>query len=206
MITNPADYFTSGCGRCAHFDTPLCKVHIWQKELNLLRSIALECGLVEEAKWGHPVYTFENHNVVMIGAFKDNCVLSFFKGALLSDEQGILTLPGENSQVARVVRFTDLQKVVELKDDLTSYIYEAIEIEKAGLKPTVKSIEEYPIPEEFQQKMAESPALKSAFEKLTPGRQKGYLLHFSQPKQAQTRISRIEKCAPKILQGKGFYD
>lgn len=205
MITKVDDYFLSGCGRCPLFDTPQCKVHTWQKELAKLRLLILDCGLTEEAKWGHPVYSYGKSNIVMLGAFNDNTVLSFFKGALLQDSEGILSKPGENSQAARVVRFTDVQQVIALEAILKSYIYEAVEVEQAGLKVEFKKNPE-PIPEEFQRKLDEIPALKTAFEALTPGRQRGYILHFSQPKQSKTRESRIEKCMQQILDGKGMND
>lgn len=206
MITNPADFFASGCGRCPKFDTPNCKVQKWRPELAKLRAILLDCGLTEEAKWGHPVYTFQKRNVAMLGAFNDDCVLSFFKGSLLQDEAGILVFAGENSQVAKIARFTDLATILRLEDTLKACLFEAIEIEKAGLKPVTKTISEYDIPAELQQKMVENPALEAAFRALTPGRQRGYLIHFSQPKQAKTREARIEKCLPLIFAGKGMQD
>lgn len=178
----------------------------WQAELEQLREILLDCGLTEELKWEQPCYTFEKNNIAIIGELKDCCILSFFKGALLNDAKGILTKPGENTQAGRVIRFTDIQKIVELQSVLEAYIYEAVEIEKAGLKVDFKSISEHTIPEEFQNKLNENLNLKTAFEALTPGRQRAYLLHFSQPKQSKTRESRIEKCAPQILDGKGLYD
>ncbi|MDX2069557.1 MAG: YdeI/OmpD-associated family protein [Haliscomenobacter sp.] len=206
MITNPSDFFASGCGRCSKFDTSDCKVQRWRSELAQLRSILLDCGLTEEAKWGHPVYTFQKSNVVMLGAFNEDCMLSFFKGSLLHDEAGILVFAGENSQVAKIVRFTDLATILRLEDTLKAYIFEAIEVEKAGVKPSLKKIEEYTVPEEFQQKLDENPDLQVAFRALTPGRQRGYLIHFSQPKQAKTRVARIEKCLPLIFAGRGLMD
>ncbi len=199
-------YFTAGCGRCPLGNTPECKVHNWQAELEKLREIILDCGLDEELKWGVPVYTFEKNNILLIGAFKDNCVLSFFKGALLKDAQNILKKPGENTQAGRVIRFTDVREVAKLESVLKAFIYEAVEVEKAGLKVPLKKTSEFIIPEEFQDKLDEIPSLKPAFEALTPGRQRGYILYFSQPKQSQTRASRIEKCMPRILIGKGLND
>jgi len=199
-------YFTAGCGRCPLMNTPQCKVNNWQEELKLLREIVLDCELDEELKWGVPVYTFEKNNIVLIGAFNENCVLSFFKGALLKDAAGILKKPGENTQAGRVVRFTDVQKIIELEDVLKTYIYEAVEVEKAGLKVAFKKTSEFPIPEEFQNKLDEDSALKTAFNLLTPGRQRGYILYFSQPKQSKTRTARVEKCLPQILIGKGLND
>ncbi|MCL4107398.1 UNVERIFIED_CONTAM: hypothetical protein GTU68_067309 [Idotea baltica] len=189
--------------RCPLGGTPECKVHNWDKELELLRAIVLDCGLNEELKWGVPAYTYKGANVIVIGAFVDNCVLSFFKGALLNDEKGILTKPGENTQAARVVRFTKHQEIVDLESALKEYIYEAIEVEKAGLKVEFKKNPE-PMPEELLDKLNESAEFKKAFEALTPGRQRGYILHFSQPKQSKTRVSRIEKSIERVFAGKGY--
>ncbi len=199
-------YFTDGCGRCKLFATPECKVHIWTEELAKLRRITLECGLDEELKWSHPVYTFEKNNIILLGAFNDNCVVSFFKGALLKDAAGILTKQGENTQSARVIRFTEVQKIVELESVLKEYIYEAVEVEKSGLKVELKKTSEYEMPAEFRSKLAENPQLKTAFKALTPGRQRAYILHFSQPKQSKTRQSRVEKYLPQIFSGKGLND
>lgn len=199
-------FFTAGCGRCPKGGTPECKVHNWTEELKKLRMIVLDCGLTEELKWGVPCYTFQGGNVVVIGALNNSCTLGFFKGALLHDANGILTKPGENTQAARVFAFTHIRELIENETILKAYIYEAVEIEKAGLKMEFKKVEEYEVPAELQQKLAEAPAFKAAFEALTPGRQKGYILHFAQPKQAKTRVARIEKCMPKIFQGKGLND
>ncbi len=199
-------YFTAGCGRCHLVNTPECKVHNWDAELAKLREIVLACGLTEELKWSHPVYTFQQNNIVLIGAFKEKCVISFFKGALLKDAAQILTKPGENSQSDRVIRFTDVQRIIELKSVIRAYIYEAVEVEKAGLKVEFKETKDFALPEELEKKFAEKPELKSAFFALTPGRQRSYILHFSQPKQSATRAARIEKCMPKILIGKGLND
>lgn len=206
MTVQADTYFTEGCGRCALGGTPECKVHTWQKELALLRQIVQACGLDEEAKWGVPCYTYQGKNIVILGAFKDSCIISFFKGTLLQDAQNILTAPGENSQSTRWVKFTNVKDIQRLETTLKEYIYEAIEVEKAGLKVTLKKTSEYPIPDELQQKFEENDAFKTAFEALTPGRQRGYLLHFSQAKQSATRMSRIEKYMPKIFEGKGFQD
>lgn len=197
-------YFTDGCGRCALGGTPDCKVNLWVNELEYLRGLVLDCGLTEELKWGVPCYTFRGSNVVLIGAFKDNCTLSFFKGALLEDAHGILQKPGEQTQSGRVIRFTNVHKIIELEDVLKAYIFEAVEVEKAGLKVETKKPSEDDFPEELLQKMEEMPALKAAFYALTPGRQRGYLLHFSAAKQSKTRESRIEKCLPQIFKGKGM--
>jgi uncharacterized protein YdeI (YjbR/CyaY-like superfamily) len=178
----------------------------WQKELQALRRIILECGLSEEIKWRHPCYTFQDSNVIVLGAFKEYCALTFFKGALLKDAKGILAKPGENTQSARVIRFTHVDEVLKIEDILKSYINEAVEAEKAGLKVKFKKITEHKVPEELQKKLDEMPALKKAFAALTPGRQRAYLLHFSSAKQSKTRESRIEKCMPQILKGKGLDD
>jgi len=199
-------YFAAGCGRCPLTNTPECKVHNWTQELETLREIVLECGLTEELKWGVPCYTFERNNVVIIGAFKEYCALSFFKGVLLKDANGILSKQGENSQAGRIVKITDVGQIVEKESILKGYIREAIEIEKAGLKVEFKDVSEYLIPEELQSKLDEDEAFKNAFNALTPGRQKGYILHFSQPKQSKTREARIEKCLPRIFFGKGLND
>ena len=178
----------------------------WQKELEQLRRIVLSCGLTEELKWGCPCYTFQKSNIVLLHVFKEYCGLLFFKGALLDDAKGILVQQTKNVQSARQARFTNAKEIVRLEPVLKAYIYEAIEVEKAGLKVQLKKTTEYSIPEEFQEKLNRNAALKKAFYALTPGRQRGYLLHFSAPKQSKTRESRIEKCVPEILNGKGLND
>lgn len=178
----------------------------WQEELEQMRTIALECELTEELKWGNPCYMYQNNNVVLIHAFKDYCAFLFFKGALLDDTDGILIQQSENVQAARHIRFTNLQEIIDLKPILKTHIYEAIEIEKAGLKVILKKTSDFPVSEEFQKKLDENPELKQAFEALTPGRQRAYLLHFSQPKQAKTREARVEKHSQNILDGKGLND
>ncbi|MEN2414783.1 YdeI/OmpD-associated family protein [Flavobacterium mesophilum] len=178
----------------------------WQEELKQMRTIALECQLTEELKWGNPCYMYQDSNVVLIHAFKDYCAFLFFKGALLNDTDGILIQQSENVQAARHIRFTNLQEIIDLKPILKAYIYEAIEIEKAGLKVILKKTSDFPVSEEFQKKLDETPELKKAFEALTPGRQRAYLLHFSQPKQAKTREARVEKHRQNILDGKGLND
>jgi uncharacterized protein YdeI (YjbR/CyaY-like superfamily) len=198
-------YLTEGCGRCNLVGTPKCKVHTWNNELVLLRSIILGCGLTEEVKWGSPCYTYNNKNVLMLAALKSYCTISFFKGVLLNDTKNILDKPGENSQHGRLIRFTKDSDLAAMEKTIKQYIKQAIEIEKSGLKvETVPNPE--PIPDEFKQAMDENPDLKTAFFALTPGRQRSWILHFSSAKQAQTRISRIEKYTPKILQGIGFHD
>ena len=178
----------------------------WQEELEQLRTIVLDCGLSEELKWGCPCYTYEKRNIVLIHVFKEYCAYLFFKGALLKDEKGILVQQTENVQAGRQVRFTGVKEIVKLKPVLKAYIYEAIEVEKAGLKVPLKKTTEYTMPEELEKKLAKNKALKTAFYALTPGRQRGYLLHFSQPKQSKTREARIEKSVKQILKGKGLND
>lgn len=182
------------------------KAKQWQEELERLRTIILGCGLTEELKWGCPCYTFEKRNIVLIHVFKEYCALLFFKGALLKDAKGILVQQTKNVQAGRQIRFTNVREVVKLKPVLKSYIDEAIEVEKAGLKVKLKKTSEFDTPEEFQNKLDGVPALKTAFYALTPGRQKAYLLYFSAPKQSKTRESRVEKCTPQILNGKGLDD
>jgi uncharacterized protein YdeI (YjbR/CyaY-like superfamily) len=178
----------------------------WQKELELLRTIVLDCGLTEELKWGSPCYTFQKANIVLLHTFKEYCAVLFFKGALLQDTEGILVQQSGNVQAARQVRFTAVEEIVKLEPILKASVYEAIEVEKAGLKVHLKKTEEFKRPEEFQNKLDAIPALKAAFEALTPGRQRGYLLYFSAPKQSKTRASRVEKCMPQIMNGKGLND
>lgn len=182
------------------------KASEWQSEYRKLRTVILDCGLTEELKWGCPCYTFKASNIVLIHGFKEYCALLFFKGVLLDDPSSILIQQTEHVQAARQVRFTNLQEIVDQEAVLKSYIYEAIEVEKAGLKVKLKKTSEYTIPEEFQQKMYGDSALKAAFEALTPGRQRAYIFYFSQAKQSKTRMSRIEKYMPKILDGKGLND
>ena len=178
----------------------------WQEELEQLRMIALDCGLTEELKWGCPCYAYEKRNIVLIHVFKEYCAYLFFKGALLNDPKGILVQQTENVQAGRQVRFTNVEEIVKLEKVLKAYIYEAIEVEKAGLKVPLKKTTEFAMPEEFKNKLEKNKTLKTAFHALTPGRQRGYLLHFSQPKQSKTRESRIEKSIEQILKGKGLND
>ena len=204
-MTKDADtYFSEGCGRCSLGGTPECKVHAWERELITLRRIALDCGLDEECKWGVPCYTFQGKNIALLSAFKDNCTLSFFKGSLLHDERGVLEFAGENSHVAKLLRFTTLEGILEMEALIKTYLFEAVEVEKAGVK--IQKGPAMEIPEELQRKFNEAPAFREAFEALTPGRQRGYLLHFSAPKQPATRTARIEKCMPLIFEGKGMQD
>jgi len=182
------------------------KAKNWPEEIRKLRTIVLDCGLTEELKWGCPCYTFQKSNVVLIHVFKEYCALLFFKGALLKDTHGILIQQTQHVQAARQIRFTNLREITKWQPILKAHIYEAIEVEKAGLKVILKKTATFDIPEEFQKKLNKNPALKTAFKALTPGRQRAYLLYFSAPKQSKTRESRIEKSIPQILGGKGLND
>ena len=178
----------------------------WQEEYKKLRMIILECELTEELKWGKPCYTFQNNNIVLIHGFKEYCALLFPSGALLKDDRGILIQQTENVQAARQIRFTNIQEINDIESILKTYIQEAIEVEKAGLKMELKKVSEFIIPEELKNKLDEIPDFKTAFEALTPGRQRAYILHFSAPKQSKTRESRVEKYMQQILNGKGLND
>lgn len=205
-LSNPlADkYLLDGCMRCKYGATPQCKVHTWHDELVLLRALIQTSGLTEEIKWGSPVYTRNGKNVISLGVLKDCCVLGFFKGALLSDPHQILEQQG-NIQASRIIRFTDTAKIRLLEKSILEYIREATDIEDQGLKvQTVKNPE--PMPDELLASLEADPELKAAFYALTLGRQRGYIIHFSQPKQAQTRYSRIARHRERILQGLGFHD
>lgn len=182
------------------------KTSKWQPALEQLRRIALDCQLTEELKWGCPCYTFQGNNIVLIHEFKDYCAFLFFKGVLLSNTDGILIQQSKNVQAARQIRFTDVKEVIGQEAILKAHIYEAIEVEKAGLEVKFKKTEEFILAEEFKKKLDELPDLKKAFEALTPGRQRAYMLHFSAPKQSKTRESRVEKSIPQILDGKGLND
>ena len=182
------------------------KAKKWQEEYEQLRTICLDCGLTEELKWGCPCYVFEKKNIVLIHGFKEYCALLFFKGALLNDAKGILIQQTENVQSARQVRFTNVREIVKLKPILKAYIYEAIEVEKVGLKVNYKKTTDFKIPEEFQVKLNKIPALKTAFNALTPGRQRAYIFYFSQAKQSKTREARVERYLKQILKGKGLDD
>jgi uncharacterized protein YdeI (YjbR/CyaY-like superfamily) len=182
------------------------KANKWQKELKKLRAIVLDCPLTEELKWGVPCYTFQKSNIVLIHVFKEYCAILFVKGALLKDAKGILVQQTKNVQAARQIRFTNIRQVAELEPVLKAYIHEAIEVEKAGLKVELKKTADFEVPEELQKKLDKNSALKTAFGALTPGRQRGYILYFAAAKQSKTRESRIEKCTPRILKGKGLND
>lgn len=187
-------------------DLFLDKAKKWQDEMKMLRSIVLSCGLKEDYKWMHPCYTDHERNIVLIHGFKEYCALLFFKGVLLKDKKGILIQQTENVQDRRQIRFTSLAEIVKLQTTIKEYIREAMEVEKAGLKVEFKKTAEFNIPEEFQKSLAKNKRLKKAFEGLTPGRQRGYLLYFSSAKQTKTREDRIKKYLPKILKGKGLDD
>lgn len=187
-------------------DEYLAKTKKWGAELEQLRAIVLDCGLIEEFKWKHPCYTLNQKNIVMLGEFKDFCILSFIKGTLLKDESNLLSSAGENTQSGKWMRFTNVKDIIANEAIIKSYIFEAIEVEKAGLKIEYKAVAEYEIPEELQQKMDSDASFKTAFNSMTPGRQKGYLLHFAQASQSKTRIARIEKYTDRILNGKGITD
>jgi uncharacterized protein YdeI (YjbR/CyaY-like superfamily) len=191
----------------SHVNVFLTKEKKWQEEFKILRKIILECDqLTEELKWGKPCYSFQGSNILIIQGFKEYCALMFCKGALLKDAKGILIKPGENTQAARQARFTNVREILERQSVLKAYIQEAIEAEKAGLKVNYKKSSDFIIPEEFQNQLDKLPALKTAFNALTPGRQRGYILYFSSAKQSKTRELRVEKCRQQILKGKGLDD
>ncbi len=181
------------------------KAKKWVEESEKLREILLECPLTEELKWGEPCYTYQGKNVVLIGAFKEYVSLLFFKGALLSDPKGILVTPGQ-LQAGRQIRFTTVGQIKTMENILKTYIYEAIEVDQAGLKVALKRHSDYVVPEELKRKLEAVPALKASFDALTPGRQRGYMIHIGQPKQSKTREARVEKCMERILEGKGLND
>lgn len=196
-------YLIHGCGRCAYYKTPKCKVHFWSEELIQLRRIVLECGLEEEYKWSQPCYTVNGKNVLVVTAFKDYACISFFKGGLLKDPHGILITPGNNSQAFRQLRHTDSQEIIEQEAIIKEYVRAAVEIEKAGKKVEFKKQPEV-VPEELKLAFKDDPDFKKAFESLTPGRQRGYLIYFNGAKQSATRASRIDKCRTKIIERKGL--
>ncbi|MCB1305247.1 MAG: YdeI/OmpD-associated family protein [Leptospiraceae bacterium] len=198
------DYLEIGCGRCKFGGTPDCKVHSWQAQLKSLRKIALESGLQEEIKWGVPCYTLDGQNVFTVAAFKDYCSVSFFKGALLKDPSSLLTKPGEDSQATRQLRVTDLAGIKKIQKQIKGFMKQAIELERSGKKIDFKAKDELVYPEELLAILKKDKELESAFEALTPGRKRSYILHIGGAKQSETRRSRVEKCRAKILAGKGF--
>lgn len=197
-------YLLDGCMRCKYGGTPQCKVNNWREELEMLRQIVLETGLTEEIKWGAPVYTHKGKNIVSVGALKESANIGFFKGVLLTDKHKILQQQG-NLQSDRIVKFTNVKDIEKVKDVLKEYVLEAIEIEESGKKVEFKKNPE-PIPNELLEAFEQDPAFKKAFYALTAGRQRGYIIHFSQPKQSQTRIGRIEKYKEQIFNGIGLND
>lgn len=202
MNTSVDNYLINGCMRCKYGATPQCKVHQWINEIELLRAIVLQCNLKEEIKWGVPVYTLNDKNIITVNALKDSANIGFFKGVLLKDEHKILQQQG-NIQLSRIVKFTSINEIIALQDVLLEYIHEAIEIEKSGKKlETPKPTME--IPDELTQVFEEEPEFKNAFYKLTPGRQRSYIIHFSQAKQSATRLARIHKTKDLIFKGIGF--
>ncbi len=187
-------------------DAFLIEADAWRAEFEELRAILLGCDLTEELKWGVPCYTYQNKNVALIHGFKDYCAILFVKGALLSDPRGLMIQQTENVQAARQIRFTGVSQIEAVKDILKAYILEAIEAEKSGRTVDFRKNDEFPVPDELREKFDEVPGLKAAFEALTPGRQRAYILHFSKPKQSRTRAAQVEKYVPQILNGKGLYD
>lgn len=207
MSFNPENvdqYISSGCGRCEFGGTPQCKTQSWVEELRLLRGILQETGLTEEIKWSAPCYTHEGKNILMLSSLKESVVISFFRGVQMRDPENILEEPGENSRFARYIRFTDIQKIASLKFAILSYIHEAIEIETSGERVDVSNDSRLKYPDELIQLFEAKPDFEEAFSALTPGRQRGYLIHFSSAKQSKTRTARIEKCMPRIFIGKGW--
>ena len=206
MTTDINDFILNGCGRCNKYATPLCKINNWKEELLLLREIVLQSGLSETMKWGMPCYQLDGKNVVMLAPFKDNCTLSFFKGSLLKNHSNILVKAGENSEQSRVIRFTNKSEIIKIEFEILDLIKEAIENEKKGIKVGAKKITEADFPIEFLKEIESSNQLRIAFQKLTPGKQRAYLIYFNSAKQSSTRESRIKKHIPQILNGKGLSD
>ena len=204
-MTKSIDVFLSdGCGRCNKFGTDACSVRVFSKEIEALRSIALSVFQEETMKWGAPCYSYNNKNVAALFSFKDNCGFSFFKGPLLSDQHQMLVAPSETAQTFRLLRFKKLSEILEKQDEIRSYLFEALEIEKAGLKLQLKPAAEFPVPEELTVQFKLYPDFEAAFQLLTPGRQKNYLRHFNEAKQSATRTARIEKYKPFIFKGIGM--
>ncbi len=206
MIPDVDTYLIDGCGRCKLFATPECKVNPWRDLLTELRALILETGLTEEIKWGVPCYTDKGKNILIISAFKDYCCVSFFKGTLLKDEPNLLVKQGENVQAARLFKIRSNEDLERLRPYIKPYVFEAIEIERSGKEVKKKKTSDYNVPEELIAEFKNDHNFKEAFESLTPGRQKGYLLYFSSAKQAKTRTDRILKYKDKIFDGKGFHD
>ena len=205
MDQSISEFFSIGCGRCSLVGTPQCKVMTWNEELHVLRDIILTSGITEERKWGVPCYTDNGKNIILLSALKDSATISFLKGSLIDDVHGMLIAPGKNSQSARYMKFTSIEEINTTKPIIVKYIKQALEIERKGTKVEFKK-EDDPIPEELTDVFNTHPALKTAFYALTPGRRRGYLLYFNQAKQSATRVSRIQKYIPVILDGKGIHD
>lgn len=203
--TSVDSFLADGCGRCDHFRTPQCKVHQWTEPLGVLRQLLRASELTEEMKWGSPCYTLDGKNVVMLAAFTDHCAISFLQGALLTDEGGRLERPGANTHAARVVRFTTAGEVRAQRAALQGFVEEAVALARSGARVPPPPQSE-PVPEELQARLDADPALRAAFEALTPGRQRSYVLHVSGAKQSRTRAARVERCIPKIHAGKGFHE
>jgi uncharacterized protein YdeI (YjbR/CyaY-like superfamily) len=204
MTTDINVFFSKGCGRCNKFDTPNCKLNNWKEELLLLRKLILRSSLIETMKWGMPCYQFEGKNVLMIAPFKDNCVISFFKGSLLRKHANILSKAGENSEQSRIIRFNELSEIIQIEKEIVEIINEAIEIEIKGIKIKPKKIYESDFPDEFLAELNASQQLKTAFNNLTPGKKRAYLIYFNSAKQSTTRVARIKKQLAHILSGKGL--
>lgn len=200
--TSVESYLAEGCGRCEHYQTPQCKVHLWTEELLALREILRSTSLDETMKWGSPCYTFDGKNVAMMGSFRDYCSISFFKGVLLEDPEGLLEAPGPNSRHARLLKFRSLEDVERLASQALNFLNQALEIQKKGLK--VDAAEAEPLPDELEARLLSEDGLWEAYEALTPGRQRSFILHVSGAKNPETRVRRAEKCVPKIWAGKGF--
>ncbi len=200
--TSVESYLAEGCGRCEHYQTPQCKVHLWTEELLALREILRSSGLEETMKWGSPCYTFDGKNVAMMGSFRDYCSISFFKGVLLEDPEGVLEAPGPNSRHARLLKFRSMDDVERLASQALNFLNQALEIQKKGLK--VDAAEAEPLPDELEARLLSEDGLWEAYEALTPGRQRSFILHVSGAKNPETRVRRAEKCVPKIWAGKGF--
>lgn len=206
MTPQVDEYLAIGCGRCSLVGTPECKVNTWREELIELRKIVLETGLTEERKWGAPCYTIDGKNVLLMSCFKDYAFISFVKGVLLDDPDALLFQPTKNSQATRLLRFTTIEDIHKMESIIKAFINNAIEVEKSGAKIEYKDTSDYDFPEELRAKFDEDPAFEAAFEALTPGRQRGYLLYFSGAKQSKTRTSRIEKYTDRIFEGIGMHD
>ncbi|MFQ3261688.1 YdeI/OmpD-associated family protein [Reinekea sp.] len=202
-IETVEEFFSIGCGRCDKGSTPECKVHQWANELQLLRAIAIESGLVEELKWSQPCYTYNGTNIVLVSAFQKHAFMTFFKGSLLTDPENILVKPGENSNAGRIARFTNVKDIKKYTTVLKQYIQEGIELVKAG-KKVETSTANYVMPEELLRVLENDPEMFEAFEALTPGRQRSYFLHVSSAKQEKTRFTRAQKCKQKVIAGLGF--